>query len=269
MNNKAIGVFDSGVGGLTVAKALSKVLPNEDLVYFGDTAHLPYGDKSPEAIQQYSLRIAKYLIEEHQVKAILVACNSASAVAYEALKAEYGTLIPIVNVIDPVAQHVGLQTDFKSIGVIGTRATVASKTYTNKIQSANPQIAVKSLATPLLVPIIEEGLGQTAISLAALKHYLKSPELNAVDALILGCTHYPHIQPEIEELKNANVELVNSPEIVANHLKHVLSEQGLLNTQGHNPNYSFLVSDYTEVFETIAQLMFGKHIDLVEQNIWK
>lgn len=269
MKDKAIGVFDSGVGGLTVTKALSELLPHENLVYFGDTAHLPYGDKSPEAIQNYSLGIAKYLIESHQVKAILVACNSASAVAFEVLQEEFGKVVPIFNVIDPVARYIGLEASFSKVGVIGTRATVSSKTYTNKIKAINKNIEVASLTTPLLVPIIEEGLSDTSISSEALRHYLSNEVLENIEALILGCTHYPHIQDEIELIKRNTITLINSPEIVSNNLKEVLGSMHLLNQSLEPGQYSFLVSDYTDVFEHIAQLMFGKNIHLTEKNIWK
>ena len=269
MNNKAIGVFDSGVGGLTVANALSELLPNEDLVYFGDTAHLPYGDKSPEAIQNYSLGISEYLIESHQVKAILVACNSASAVAFKVLQERFGDVVPIFNVIDPVAKYIGLESGYTKVGVIGTRATVSSKTYTNKIQELNAQVEVFSLTTPLLVPIIEEGLSSTSISSSALRHYLSDDILKNIEALILGCTHYPHIQDEIEQLKRNSITLIDSPEIVSKKLKEVLGALSLLNSSSEPGTYSFYVSDYTVVFEQIAQLMFGKNIHLQEQNIWK
>lgn len=269
MDNRAIGVFDSGVGGLTVAKALSKLLPNENLVYFGDTAHLPYGDKSPEAIQNYSLGIAKYLIEAHQVKAILIACNSASAVAFNALQDRFSAVVPIFNVIDPVARYIGLESNFSKVGVIGTRATVTSKTYTNKIKELNPKVEVASLPTPLLVPIIEEGLSNTSISSETLRHYLSDGVLKSVEALVLGCTHYPHIQDEIEQLKRNSIALIHSPEIVSKKLKEVLGALSLLNSGSELGTYSFYVSDYTVVFEQIAQLMFGKNIHLQEQNIWK
>mgnify|MGYP001583201256 FL=1 len=269
MNNKAIGVFDSGVGGLTVTKALSELLPNENLVYFGDTAHLPYGDKSAEAIQNYSLGIAEYLIESHQVKAILVACNSASAVAFKVLQERFGDIVPIFNVIDPVARYIGLESNFPKVGVIGTRATISSKTYTNKIQELNAEVEVSSLPTPLLVPIIEEGLSNTSISSETLRHYLSNDVLKSVEALILGCTHYPHIQEEIEQLKRNTIALIDSPEIVSRNVKDVLGSMNLLNDSADSGEYSFYVSDYTDVFEHIAQLMFGENIHLQEQNIWK
>lgn len=269
MNNKAIGVFDSGVGGLTVTKALSELLPNENLVYFGDTAHLPYGDKSPEAIQNYSLGIAEYLIESHQVKAILIACNSASAVAFNVLQEHFGDVVPIFNVIDPVARFIGLESNFSKVGVIGTRATVSSKTYTNKIKELNQKVEVASLTTPLLVPIIEEGLSNTTISSETLRHYLSDDVLKNVEALVLGCTHYPHIQDEIEQLKRNTIALINSPEIVSTHLKQVLTSIELLNDSEQPGECSFYVSDFTDVFEEIARMMFGEDIHLTEKNIWK
>ena len=267
-SKQAIGVFDSGVGGLTVVKALQKVLPTESIVYFGDTAHLPYGDKSSEAIIQYSMGITDFLKEKHHVKAILVACNSASAVAFGALgEAFHG--IPLFNVIDPVVSNIARIEDFKKVGIIGTRTTIQSETYTNGLKALNPNLNVNALATPLLVPIIEEGLAHSPISRKTIKHYLSQEGLSDIEALILGCTHYPHIQNEIEAISKKRFKVIDSPKIVAETVKYALAKDGLLNTRDNKGVYRFYVSDYTEVFESMARLMFDRSLTLTENNIWK
>ena len=262
-----IGVFDSGVGGLTVAKALNNLLPNENLIYFGDTVHLPYGDKSVAAIQKYSLAIADFLINQKNAKAILIACNSASAVAYDLLVAEFGTQVPIFNVIDPVVNFVSLTAEAKTVGIIGTRATISSQTYSKKIRLLNPKITVNSLATPLLVPVIEEGLSSSNISNEIIEHYLQNPKIKNVDTLVLGCTHYPLIQNQVEKLGNQKMSVINSPEIVAQNVKAELENLEILNPSATTGQLQFLISDYTPVFENIAQIMFGKNVDLEEHKI--
>ena len=195
-----IGLFDSGVGGLTVARAVAQRLPHRQLLYFGDTAHLPYGDKSPEAIQSYSIAIADYLLA-HGAVAIVVACNTASAVAWDALRAHVPAPIPSLNVIDPVvaavAQTYRSQITPPNVGVIGTRGTIGSGIYPARINAAGVPGTVHALATPLLVPIIEEGLAHSEILRATLHHYLAQPELQGINTLIPGCTHYPLLTDEI------------------------------------------------------------------------
>ncbi len=262
-----IGVFDSGVGGLTVAKALNNLLPNENLIYFGDTVHLPYGDKSVAAIQKYSLAIADFLINQKNAKAILVACNSASAVAYDLLVREFGTQVPIFNVIDPVVNFVSLNAEAKTVGVIGTRATISSDSYSKKINFLNPEITVNSLATPLLVPVIEEGLSGSKIATEVIEHYLQNEKIKNVDTLVLGCTHYPLIQKEVEKTGKAQMRVINSPEIVAQDVKTKLEELEILNSSSNAGQLQFLISDYTPVFKHIAQIMFGKNVDLEEQKL--
>ena len=268
MNQQPIGIFDSGVGGLTVARAIHHLLPEESLVYYGDTAHLPYGDKSAEAIQEFSLSIARFLVERKKAKAIVVACNSASAVAYDLLKSELGDRVPVLNVIDPVAAFVSGLPKVEHVGVIGTRATISSDTYPRKIRERNPQLRVKSLATPLLVPIIEEGLADSNLSSEAIRHYLNQKHLEDIEALILGCTHYPLILNDIRNFYRGKIEIVDSPVIVANTLKAMLNEMGLRYKGDDSPSFRFFISDYTSVFERLASLIFGDEIHLVEENIW-
>ena len=203
MNTQPIGIFDSGVGGLTVAHAIKQVLPGESIIYFGDTAHLPYGDKSEEAIRSYSKRITEFLLG-YKSKVVLIACNSASASAFDFLKEEFGKKVILIDVIDPVVDHLRTKKITK-IGVIGTKRTISSGTYEKKIGEASPGTKVVSLATPLLVPMIEEGFIFDDISNAIIRTYLTNDILSGIKALILGCTHYPIIKNQISKIFDFNV----------------------------------------------------------------
>jgi glutamate racemase len=270
MQNKSdrpIGVFDSGVGGLTVANAIRQVLPGEKLIYFGDTAHLPYGDKSRETIIDYSTRITQFLLEQN-CKVIVIACNTASANAYEAIVKETGNRALVVDVINPVVEHVALHSPYKHIGVIGTKGTINSGTYVSKIIGKNPHLSVASLATPMLVPMIEEGFIFDDISNAIIRSYLSKPELGQIDALILGCTHYPIIKNQISKYYNFEVDVIDSSRIVANHLRNLLVETQQLSQQT-KPEHRFNVSDFTDYFQVISKLFFEENIKLEKVNLWK
>jgi glutamate racemase len=261
-----IGIFDSGIGGLTVASAIRKILPNEQLIYFGDTAHMPYGDKSPEAIKFYSLKIAKFLLDK-QCKAIVIACNTASSHAYHELVHFLGDQIPIINVIDPVVDVMLKNGKNKKIGVIGTKSTIRSDIYAKKFKEANPDIVVSSLATPLLAPMIEEGFFNNTISKTVINSYLSSPKLKKIDSLILACTHYPLIKQEITSFYGGKVEIINTAEIVAEYVKKRLTELKLLNN-GPPKKHQFYVSDYTPSFAKSTRLFFGEKINLTFNAIW-
>lgn len=263
---RPIGVFDSGVGGLTVANAIRQVLPNEQLIYFGDTAHLPYGDKSKETVMGYSSRITRFLLEQ-QCKVIVVACNTASANAYETILSEAGNTALVVDVINPVVDYVTSGARYKRIGVIGTKGTINSGTYVGKIISRNPHITVASLATPMLVPMIEEGFIFDDISNAIIRSYLSKPELSQIQALILGCTHYPIIKNQINKFFNFEVDVIDSSKIVANHLRNILAANDLINAHP-NPSHKFYVSDFTEYFQVISKLFFEENIVLEKINLW-
>ncbi|MCX6301897.1 MAG: glutamate racemase [Bacteroidia bacterium] len=265
MKRQPIGIFDSGVGGLTVAHAIKQILPGESLIYFGDTAHLPYGDKSAEAIKYYSHKITEFLLE-HDSKVILIACNSASASAFDSLKKEFNDKTIIIDVIDPVVEYIGTR-DFKKIGVIGTKRTISSGTYESKLKEISPSTAVVSLATPLLVPMIEEGFIFDDISNAIIRAYLSDQSLSGIQALILGCTHYPIIKNQISKIFNFNVEVVDSAKIVAGILRDVLEKKDLLNDSGKVTDM-FFVSDYTTYFEKIAKMFFEGDINLKKADIW-
>jgi len=260
-----IGLFDSGVGGLTVAGAIRNILPYEKMIYFGDTAHLPYGDKSKETIIQYSLKIASFLLSRH-CKMILIACNSASSNAFEEVKAFVGSRALVLNVIDPVTSYVAESDDVKNVGVIGTKATIISEKYTKDLSAKNRSVEVSPLATPLLVPMIEEGFIFDDISNAVIKSYLSRKELEGIDTLILGCTHYPIIKNQISKFFNFEVNVIDSAKIVAEKLHETLIENKLLNNSGEKHDHEFFVSDHTEYFGIIAKMFFGENINLQKIN---
>jgi len=265
MKEQPIGIFDSGVGGLTVAHAIKQILPGESLVYFGDTAHLPYGDKSAEAIRYYSGRITEFLLNQN-AKVVLVACNSASASAFDTLKKEFQDRAILIDVIDPVVNYLSTR-DFRKIGVIGTKRTISSGTYDQKLKERSPQTTVVSMATPLLVPMIEEGFIFDDISNAIIRSYLSDKTLSGIEALILGCTHYPIIKNQISKFFNFNVEVVDSARIVSLVLKETLEKNKMLNDTG-NVHDQFFISDYTAYFEKIARMFFEGEINLKKADIW-
>lgn len=263
--NKPIGVFDSGVGGLTVANAIKRHLPLEQLIYFGDTAHLPYGDKEPDSIRQYSVEITKFLLEQG-CKAIVIACNTASSIAFdEVVKLCEGKMA--INVIDPVVDHI-TKLDIERVGVIGTKGTIKTDVYAKKLIQKKPNLKVASLATPLLVPMIEEGFINNAISRSVIQQYLEDPILENIEALILACTHYPLIHKEIEELYNYKVRVIDSAEVVGAYLKTRLHDQELLRTSPAQTHH-FYVSDYTSSFEKTTKFFFQEKIRLEKSFIWE
>jgi glutamate racemase len=267
MNSFPIGIFDSGIGGLTVAHAVTSLLPNENIIYFGDTAHLPYGDKSSAAIQAYSIKICNVLLQQ-KCKVILIACNSASAAAYELVREYVGSKAKVINVIDPVIDYLSNTYSEKTIGLIGTKQTVNSNIYRKKIDALNKGIALKSLATPLLAPMIEEGFFNNNISENIIQEYLRNPELDGIEALILGCTHYPLIKKQIENYYQGKVSVLDTSEIVAKNLKQYLTENQLFNSMNSHIKH-FYVSDYTNSFETSTKIFFGEQIHLEHYPLWE
>ncbi len=262
-----IGIFDSGIGGLTVAAAIKKVLPHESFVYFGDTAHLPYGDKSPESIRHYAARIAAFLLDK-KCKAIVIACNTASAHALKTVVDIAGPTIPVINVVDPVASYAASHYNDCKVGVIGTKGTIQSRIYVNRIERMNKSLKVLSNATPLLAPMIEEGFFNNSISQTVINSYLSKKSFSGIKALILGCTHYPLIKKEVESYYKKNVEIIDSASVVAQTVKQVLKEEKLLKQTSTAGKYSFYVSDYTASFEQSTKIFFREKIKLVEARIW-
>lgn len=268
-SNQPIGIFDSGIGGLTVARAVKEILPNESLIYFGDTAHLPYGDKSTAAIQAYSVRIADFLLKKH-CKVILIACNSASSAAYELVTEFVGKRAKVFDVINPTVDYIRENHRSEKIGLIGTKQTVSAGVYARKINELQQQIDFAALATPMLVPMIEEGIFNDKISHDIIEKYLNDAHLEGIKSLILGCTHYPIIKEEIRkhyEAQNDQVEIIDSALTVANALKSFLAYHQLINKES-SPSYQFLVSDFTSSFEHTTKTFFGEEVHLEKIPIW-
>lgn len=263
--NQAIGIFDSGVGGLTVTGAIRELLPNESLVYFGDTAHLPYGEKSVEAIVRYSTAITQFLLAK-RVKFVVIACNSASASAYSHLLSAFGERVLILDVINPVVDYIAKQ-HYSKVGIIGTKRTIESRSYEDKLNSLLPDLQIISKATPLLVPVIEEGFINHTICDTILNEYLSDYRFNDIEALILGCTHYPIIRDSIDSCFGHKVEIINQATIVAQKLKLILEETHLTNLSAENVSYDFYVSDYTPTFEKIARIFFNDDIHLKKAEL--
>ncbi|AIZ64252.1 glutamate racemase [Hymenobacter sp. DG25B] len=269
LSTRPIGIFDSGIGGLTVARAVNRVLPHERLVYFGDTAHLPYGDKSTAAIQAYSVKICDLLLKQH-CKVILIACNSASAAAYELVREYVGSKARVLNVIDPIVAHVAATYAGCSVGLIGTKQTVNSNVYRKKLDDLDAGVELHSLATPLLAPMIEEGFFNNTISDNIIRTYLTNPVLENVEALVLACTHYPLIKEQIAEFYQGKVDVLDASDVVAEHVRHYLKENHLAAKAGTGiPAHHFYVSDFTSSFEQSTRIFFGQEVQLEHYPLWE
>ena len=234
-NQKPIGIFDSGIGGLTVLNELQKILPHENFIYYADTKHLPYGDKSKEEIISFSKYIAKYFIE-NDVKAIVIACGTASALAFETLKNDYD--VPIFNVIDSTVNHL----NSNNIGIIATCASISSNVWDNKILEKLPNANITKVACPKLVPLAENGLVDTTEAEIALTEYLKIIKEKNVDTLILGCTHYPLFLPLIKKILDSNTNIINIGTPLATEFKSYLDSNNLNSTQNEIVKVQYVVS---------------------------
>jgi glutamate racemase len=266
---RPIGIFDSGIGGLTVARAVAQRLPHERLVYFGDTAHLPYGEKSTAAIQAYSVKICDVLLRQH-CKLILIACNSASAAAYELVREYVGSKAVVVGMIDPVVQHVGAYYAGKSVGLIGTKQTVGSNIYLKKIDQLDQGVDLHALATPLLVSMIEEGFFAGRVSEEIIRSYLDHPTLQGIDALLLACTHFPLIKSEMEAYYQGRVAVLDPSDVVAATVAEQLASRQLLASDtGEVPTHHFYVSDFTRSFEESTRIFFGQEVQLEHYPLWE
>ncbi|MFN1836203.1 glutamate racemase [Balneola sp. MJW-20] len=253
-----IGIFDSGIGGLTVARAVARALPKEDIIYFGDTARVPYGIKSEEMVREYALQITQFLLNKG-VKMILIACNTVSASAKEQI-IEMAEDIPVLDVISAGAQAVLEDGPHRNIGVIGTLATIASKAYSRSIHEIDPGSEVIEQACPLLVPLAEEGWIDHEVTKATLKEYLRPFEKAGLDALILGCTHYPLFKPVLPSvLKEKDIRIIDSADSIAAAAEEKLKELGLLNNSGGS--FDCYVSDRPQRFQELAERFLGKKLD--------
>lgn len=260
-----VGVFDSGVGGLTVAREIMRQLPNEKIVYFGDTARVPYGNKSKNNIIKYSRQIIRFL-KTKGVKAIVVACNTASAIALEEIEPELD--IPIIGVVKPGAKVAIEKTVNKRIGVIGTESMVNSGMYTDIIKKADKDITVVTKACPLFVPLVEEGWLKDPVTYEVAKRYLAELQTQDIDTLVLGCTHYPLLRNTVGEIMGDKVTLVNPAYETAVSLRSMLNEQNLAAGNEHRyagGMYDFYVSDTAEKFKSFANSILPFHIENITQ----
>lgn len=260
-----IGVFDSGVGGLTVAREIMRNIPNERIVYFGDTARVPYGSKSKNTVLRYSRQIIRFL-QTQEVKAIVVACNTASAYALEDIKKELE--IPIIGVVKPGARVAAGATKNGRIGVIGTEATVSSGIYSQFIRAQDPGIRVLGKACPLFVPLVEEGWLKDPVTVEVASRYLQELMDQDIDTLILGCTHYPLLRSTLREIVGEGVTLVNPAYETARELKELLRREHLENPGAgdcETERYKFFVSDLAEKFQRFANSILPFDIDITRQ----
>ena len=259
-NDAPIGMFDSGIGGLTIAKALLERLPRESLRYVGDTAHMPYGDKSPERLKEYATGIAQRLLDQG-CKALVVACNSASSNAMEEVRELAGPEVPVIDVVHPVVEWAAQHHPGGELGLIGTRATVQSGLYDELLLARG--ICVESLATPLLASAIEEGFHNGTISHAVVEAYFADGWAAGKDALVLACTHYPLVMEDIRAQLPQGMAVLDAPSIVSHHVENVLRERGLL-ASGISPTRRFEVTDWTQSFADGAVHILGQPVELVE-----
>lgn len=259
-----VGVFDSGVGGLTVVREIIRQLPNENIVYFGDTARVPYGSKSQKTVIRFSEQIIRFL-KTKQVKAIVIACNTASALALDAVRDEFD--VPILGVVVPGARAAVKATRNRKIGVVGTDATVKSGMYTKIIREMDPRIQVIEKACPLFVPLVEEGFKEHAVTQEIIEYYLESLRATDIDAMILGCTHYPLLRSRIRAYMGGEIQIVNPAYETAIDLKTLLEERGIDNDAGKafGSRYEFYVSDTAEKFRQFANTVMP--FDIPETNV--
>lgn len=244
-----IGVFDSGIGGLTVAKEIMRQLPGENLVYFGDTARVPYGTKSRDTVCKYSRQIARFLLSQN-VKAIVIACNTASALAMEEL--EDMLEVPVIDVVQPGARMAAASTQNHKIGILGTQSTIKSGIYERYLHRMNPELTVVSKACPLFVPLVEEGLFEDRITEDVVGRYLHDMKEYEIDTLVLGCTHYPLLRGVIGREMGEEVKLVNPAYETAKSLKEMLREKKLLASGPKKEEHRFFVSDGADSFRSFA-----------------
>lgn len=261
--NRPIGIFDSGVGGLTVVKEIKKLLPNENIVYFGDTARVPYGTKSKATIIKFSIENVHFLLK-FNVKLIVIACNTASSFSLESLKRFFK--VPIIGVIKPGAFGAARITANNRIGVIGTRGTIASNSYEKEIKRINPKVQVFSAACPLFVPLVEEGILKNDIAYKIAEGYLRDLKKKNIDTLILGCTHYPLLKNIIKDIMGNNVSLVDSASEAAKDTRELLLENDVLRKKtSEKPKMRFFVSDEPEKFADLGKKFLGYKLEYIQK----
>jgi glutamate racemase len=263
MNNREgpIGIFDSGVGGLTVFRAVERRLPNESLIYLGETARIPYGTRSVATVERYALEDAAF-IQSKNVKAIVIACNTASALAAERLARECE--VPVIGVIQPGARRAVEQTKSGYVGVIATEATVSSGAYERAMLAIREGMEIISRACPLFVPLAEEGWIDHPVTRQVAEEYLVEMRNTRLDTLVLGCTHYPILRPVIEQVMGARLSFIDSGEAVADELARLLEERGLARASTEPRTEQFYVTDSAVRFRRVAELFLGRPLESVE-----
>ncbi len=260
---QAIGIFDSGIGGLTVQREIKSLLPYEDTIYLGDTARVPYGTKSQETVNRYSMEDAGFLMKRG-VKLLVVACNTASAYALGNLRDRL--TVPVVGVIEPGARKAVQVTTRKRVGVIGTEGTIKSMAYVNTIKSMDPEVSVHTQACPLFVPLAEEGWTDNEVAFLSAVTYLHNLKREAVDTVVLGCTHYPLLKGTLRKVMGEDVNLIDSAEETALEVGRVLMERGLKRTERHGPaEHLFYVTDSPDRFTMVGRRFLGDELGEVAQ----
>jgi glutamate racemase len=255
LNRNPIGIFDSGIGGLTVFKEISSILPLEDIVYLGDTARVPYGIRSAETVARYSFECTDFLMKE-QIKVLVVACNTVSAISLSEIRERVS--IPVIGVIQPGAKAAQQATRNKRVGVIGTEATIRSSAYSKAIKALDESIEVFGLACPLFVPLVEEGWTEGEIARLVAEKYLSSLKDSGIDTIVLGCTHYPLLKNVIKEVMNG-VSIIDSAVETGKALKSVLGDGPLHKTSGTG-THRFFVTDSTAKFVSVGERFLGREI---------
>ncbi len=263
-SNAALGVFDSGVGGLTVVRALRELLPNESIVYLGDTARLPYGSKSPDTIRRFAVEDTQFLVN-HQVKAVVVACNTATAHALPHLQKTFR--MPIIGVVEPGVEATLADAATQRVGIIATAGTIRSCAYQHAIAMQRPDVLIEAKATPLLVPFIEEGWIEHPALKSVLRDYLKPMLDKGIDSLVLGCTHYPLLMPVLKRLLGSKVRLVDSASTCAAHTQRVLEQEALLRGSKGKPTLEIHLTDYSEQFEALAHRFLGEEFGRIKKAV--
>ena len=262
VNKQPIGVFDSGIGGLTVVRALLERIPGENVIYFGDTARVPFGVKSVETINHYTSQITEFLLSKN-VKALVIACNTIAAVARQVVKDM--SPVPVLDVIEAGALTAVHHSSTKRIGIIGTMTTINSNAYSRAIHALDPDIHIVSSACPLFVPLVEEGWWEHDVTRMVAREYLDPVLEEGVDTLVLGCTHYPLLKPLLQDLVGGKIKLVDSAEAMAEITANLLCEQGLMNPgDGSSTEYRYYVTDFPLRFHQLGERFLGRAISDIQ-----
>jgi len=262
--NRPIGIFDSGIGGLTVLKEIARILPDENTIYLGDTARVPYGIRSPETVIRYSFENTKFLSQK-DIKILVIACNTASSVSLNAIRSRIS--IPVVGVIEPGAKAAALATRTKKVGVIGTEATIKSSAYAKAIKALDGGIDVYGVACPLFVPLVEEGWTEGRIAQLVAEEYLAGLKNRDIDTVVLGCTHYPLLKKVIGDVMGARVQLIDSAIEISIEIKGILEKLGMKRDAGDTTFREFYVTDSPERFLKVGERFLGHPIEHIEKII--